>query len=84
MAPYDTNPADKLAFQIALPKVRHQTQIGGAIDAGGLNVCQRIGAIDRRLAKSQHIEIRTVDDQDARLVVGHEMLLGTHQNRGLA
>jgi len=66
------DPANDLTFQVALAKVDRQAQIGSPVGTRRFQVGQRVGAVDGRFPKSQHVEIRAVDDQHALLVVGHQ------------
>ena len=57
------NPVDKLRFAIALPEIHGCICLGGVVRAGGLDIVQRIVAVNLRFADPKHVKVGAVEDQ---------------------
>src|SRR5262249_29881825 len=64
------DPIDKLALVVRLPAVELEAQLGGTLEAGLLDVGERLPAVDLRLAQAQEIEIGSIEDEYRR-IAGH-------------
>jgi hypothetical protein len=53
-----------LSLGIALAEVDLEAEEPRAPDAGGLDIGQRLGAVDFRLAGSEQVQVRSVEDED--------------------
>src|SRR6185437_3134193 len=66
------DPGDQLAFVVRLAEVDGQSVRLGFGGAELFDIGKRIGAIGRRFADAQQVEVRSVEDQDA---LGHGLRL---------
>src|SRR3954469_17318913 len=58
------NPVDQLAFVVGLAKIHGEVERGGAFEACLLDICQRLMAVDFRLAQAEQVEVRSIEDQN--------------------
>ena len=58
-------PGDKLAFIIGLFEIKHKAVRVGGDAASVTDIIQRLIAINFRLALAEHVQVRTVQDQNS-------------------
>src|SRR5437016_8424454 len=58
------NPTDQFAFEIALSELGCCSQLGRPFSHVGLDLRQRLSAINSRLALTEQVQIRPVQTQD--------------------
>src|SRR3982751_5001571 len=56
------NVLDQLALAVTLHELDRDPKLAGNVVEAALDVAQCLGAVDRRLANAEQIEVRTVDD----------------------